>query len=202
MNRKKKIVAGIVIVLVAVVAVTVVVLVVTRTPRPNVVGTYVGLKGAEEITLAKDGTFTEIPVSFDLSGPPTLHYWVSGNNITIGTPKGPPTYKIEGNNRLVVDGTVWVKQLVKPNRPSSLVGTYTSSNGESLALDKNGAAYDTQQSQYGGSARGGTWFAGKNVVTAIFLKKKMTYTIDGKNLVGQGKEFAKTSDRAIVPATL
>jgi len=197
MTRKKKIVAGIVVVVVAVVTVAVV-LVVTRTPTPSVVGTYVGLKGAEEMTLAEDGTFTEIPVSFDLSGPPTLRYWVSGNNVTVGTPKGPPTYKIGG---LVVDGRVWVKQLVKPNRPSSLVGTYTSSNGESLALDNNGAAYDSQQTPYGGSARGGTWFAGKNVVTAIFLNKKMTYTINGKNLVGQSKEFVRTSDTAILPVT-
>lgn len=197
MNHKKKIVAGIAVA-VAFVAV-VVVLVVTLTSKPNVVGTYVGYNGNQEITLARDGTLTRIPAYFGMSPPSPWRYWVSGDNIIIGTPKGPPSFKIEGNNRLVTDGQVWVKQLVKPNRPSSLVGTYTSSDRESLALDKNGAAYDSQSLQNGSSARGGTWFADKNVVTVIFLNNKVTYTINGKNLMGQGKEFVRTSDTAIVP---
>ena len=86
MNRKKKIIAGTVVVLVVAVVTVAVVLVVTRTPTPNVVGTYVGYNGNEEITLAKGGTFTEIPVSFRMGTPPTLRYWVSGNNVTVGTP--------------------------------------------------------------------------------------------------------------------
>lgn len=176
MSRKKEIVAGIVVVLAVVVVTIALVMIVTRTPKPDVVGTYSGRNGSEEIILTKDGTFTHIPVSFGASGPSTLRYWVSGNKITTGYSTSRPTgieFKVEGNNRLVGWGTTWVK--AKPNRPSSLVGTYTSSDRESLALDKSGAAYDSQQSQNGGPLRGGTWVAGKNVVTAMFLTEKMTH---------------------------
>jgi hypothetical protein len=99
--------------------------------------------------------------------------------------------------------TVWVKHAVAPNRPSSLVGTYTStaSDGQTLALDKNGAVYDTQPLPTGETVGDGTWVADRNVVTVTYGVQKMTYTINGKSLVGQGKELVKTSDRAIVPAT-
>jgi hypothetical protein len=208
MNRKKKIIAGIVVVAVVVVVVTVaVIFIVTRSPSPDVVGTYTGQNG-REIKLADDGTFTEItrpPWGMMPKGP--NHYWVSGNNITIGDskspPKGPTTFKIEGYNRLVGWDTVWVKHTVEPNRPSSLVGTYTStaSDGQTLALDKNGAVYVTQPLPTGKTVGGGTWVADRNVVTIAYGVQKMTYTINGKSLVGGGKELAKTSDRAIVPAT-
>jgi hypothetical protein len=209
MNRKLKIVAGIVVVAVAVVTVAVV-LVVTRTPKPNVVGIYTGQNG-REIHLAKDGTLTVIGLQY--IGTATrvpMRYWVTGNNITVGTgeskspPKGPTTFKIEGYNRLVGCDTVWVKHTVEPNRPSSLVGTYTStaSDGQTLALDKNGAIYVTQPLPTGETVGDGTWVADRNVVTVTYGVQKMTYTINGKSLVGGGKELVKTSDRAIVPATL
>jgi hypothetical protein len=216
-SQKKKIVAGIVIVLAVVVVVTVaVVLVVTRTPQPDVVGIYTGQNG-REIKLAEDGTFTETALPLGgLAGNGPNHYWVSGNNITIGDaksrPEGPPTFKIEGNNQLVGYGTVWVKQLVEPNRPSSLVGTYASSDGESLALFNNGAAYDSQldsqrEPSGGFYMPGGNWVAGKNTVTVTYPDLEMsktlktTYTINGKNLVGGGKELVKKSDDAMAPAT-
>lgn len=219
-SHKKKIVSGIVIVLVVAVVTVAVVLVVTRTPNPNVVGTYVGFNGAEEMSLAKDGTLTPAPISFGgQTGPATQRYWVRGNNIWIDDPKGPPALKIKGNNRLVGgNNRVWVKQLVKPNRPASLVGTYTSwkpsaeSNPPSsstvpylipysdgvyseswLELDENGGAYVEQPQDGGSSEQSGIWVANKNVVTVTFNTEKMTYTIKGKNLVGGGKELAKTS---------
>jgi len=213
MNRKqKKIVAGIVLVLTVVVVVTVaVVSIVTRTPKPDVVGIYTGQNG-REIKLAQDGTFTEITQPpWVMGGKGPNHYWVSGNNITIGgsksRPEGPPTFKVEGNNRLIGYDTVWAKHLVDPNRPSSLVGTYASSDGESLALCKNGAVYDTQQEPSGFTARAATWVAGKNTVTVTYPDFQMnnplhtTYTINGKNLVGGGKELVKKSDDAIAPLT-
>jgi len=219
MNRKqKKIVARIVIVLVVVVAVTVaVVSIVTRTPKPDVVGIYTG-KDGREIHLDKDGTFTEIGglPSIGTATRVPMRYWVTGNNITVVTgkskspPKGPTTFKVEGKNGLVGWGTVWVKHTVEPNRPSSLVGTYTStaSDGETLALDKNGAVYVTQPEPTGQTVGAGTWVATENTVTVTYPDLEMkntlktTYTINGKNLVWQGKELVKTSDRAIVPATL
>ena len=218
MNRKqKKIVARIVIVLVVVVAVTVaVVSIVTRTPKPDVVGIYTAQNG-REIHLDKDGTFTEIGglPSIGTATRVPMRYWVTGNNITVGTgksnsSKGPTTFKVEGKNGLVGWNTVWVKQLVRPNRPTSLVGTYTSnsSDGETLALDKNGAVYVTQPEPTGETVGSGTWVATKNTVTVTYPDLEMkntlktTYAINGKSLVWQGKELVKTSDRAIVPATL
>ena len=213
MNRKqKKTVGGIVLVLTVVVVVTVaVVSIVTRTPKPDVVGIYTGQNG-REIKLAQDGTFTEITQPpWVMGGKGPNHYWVSGNNITIGgsksRPEGPPTFKVEGNNRLVGYGTVWLKHLVEPNRPAALAGTYASSDGESLALNKNGAAWDSQQENSGLSARVGTWVAEKNGVTVTYpdIQRKnvlkTAYTINGKNLVGGGKELVKKSDNAIVPTT-
>jgi hypothetical protein len=105
--------------------------------------------------------------------------------------------------------------LVEPNRPSSLVGTYTASDGESLALNKNGAAYEShyesQEEHLVYSARVGTWVAGKNAVLVtypdIHSDVRMshpvttTYAINGKTLVGGGKELVKTADDAIVPLT-
>jgi hypothetical protein len=216
-SRWKKIIA---VVLVVIVLVTVgVVLAVTLNTHPDVVGSYKGDDG-REIILAKDGTFTDItkPV-WGLTAKGPVHYWVNGNKITIGDsksrPKGPPTFKVEGNNRLVGYGTAWVKQLVEPNRPSSLVGTYTASDGESLALNKNGAAYEShyesQEEHLVYSARVGTWVAGKNAVLVtypdIHSDVRMshpvttTYAINGKTLVGGGKELVKTADDAIVPLT-
>jgi|GEM_PF-1675133 len=210
MNRKQ-IVAGIIIVLVVAAVTVAVVSIVTRTPKPNVVGIYTGQNG-REIHLAKDGTFTEITLPrWGLTAKGPNHYWVSGKSITIGDsksrPKGPPTFKVEGNNRLVGYGTVWVRHLVEPNRPSSIVGTYASSDGETLALNKNGAAYDSRQEPLGFSARLGTWVAGKNTVTVTFPNYgkgsplATTYAINGKNLVGGGKELVKTSDDAKAPLT-
>ncbi len=210
MNRKQKILAGIVVVLVVVVVVVAVVLVVTRTPRPDVAGIYTGQNG-REIHLAKDGTLTVIGLQY--IGTATrvpMRYWVTGDNITVGTgkskspPKGPTTFKIKGNNRLVGWDTVWVKHTVEPNRPSSLVGTYTStaSDGQTLALDENGAVYYTQPLPTGETVGDGTWVADRNVVTVTYGLQKITYTINGKSLVGGGKVLVKTSDRAIVPATL
>ena len=202
MNRKHKIIAGIVVVLAVLVVTVAVVSILTLTTKHGVAGTYTGDNGSREITLTKDGTFTHIPISSGISEPATLRYWVSGNKITTGVSTSRLSgidFEVERNNRLIGWGSTWVK--VKPNRPPSLVGTYTASDRESLALDKSGAAYDSQQSQNGGSVRGGTWVAGKNVVTAIFLTEKTTYTINGKNLVGQSKEFVRTSDSAVVPIT-
>jgi len=215
MSRKKKTVAGIVVAAVVVVVVTVaVVLVVNRTPkptpRPDVAGIYTGQNG-REIHLDKDGTLTVIGLqTIGIATRVPMRYWVTGDNITVGTgkskspPKGLTTFKIEGYNRLVGWDTVWVKHTVEPNRPSSLVGTYTStaSDGQTLALDKNGAVYVTQPLPTGETVGDGTWVADRNVVTVTYGVQKMTYTINGKSLVGQGKELAKTSDRAIVPATL
>jgi hypothetical protein len=213
-SRWKKIIA---VVLVVIVLATIgVVLAVTLNTHPDVVGSYKGDDG-REINLAKDGTFTEItkpPGGLTAKGPD--YYWVNGNKITIGDsksqPKGPPTFTVEKNNRLVGYGTAWVKQLVQPNRPISLVGTYTSSDGESLALAKNGAAYESRQegpSEF--SARVGTWVAGKNVVSVTYPDihsdirtshpVTTTYAINGKTLVGGGKELVKTADDAIVPLT-
>jgi hypothetical protein len=211
MNRKKKIVAGIVVIVVVVVAAVAVVLVVTRTPRPDVAGIYTGQNG-REIHLARDGTFTEItqPI-WGLMAKGPNYYWVSGDNITIGDsksgPKGTPTFKIEANNRLVGWNTVWVKQLVEPNRPRPLVGTYASSDGEALALDESGAAYDSQQGPSSLMARVGTWVAGKNTVTVTYPNHgkgsipTTTYTINGKNLSEGGKELVKKSNNAIAPLT-
>ena len=216
-HHKKKIIAGVAIVTVFVGVTVAVVLVMTRTPKPDVVGIYTGQNG-REIRLAEDGTFTEITQPhWGLTAKGPNHYWVSGNSIIIGDstsrPKGPPTFKVEGGNRLIGYGTVWVKQVVKPNRPSSLVGTYASSDGESLALDTNGAAYDSQQepspptAQSLVSARVGTWVAGKNTVTVTYPNYgkgsplATTYTIDGENLIGGGKELVKKSDNAIAPLT-
>ena len=208
----KKTVPVFVLVLLAVVA-GVVVAVATRESRPDVAGIYTGQNGGE-IHLAKDGTFTRITIPLfarALSVKGSSHYWVSGNTITIGGtksgPQGPPTFKVEGNNRLVGDGTVWVKQSVEPNRPSSLVGTYVSSDGETLALYKNGAIYDSQLDSQRQPSGGyyGTWVAGKNIVTVTYpdlaMKNalKTAYTINGKNLAGGGKEFVKKSDKAMTP---
>jgi hypothetical protein len=214
-SKRKKIIA---VVLVVIVLVTVgVVLAVTLNTHPDVVGSYKGDDG-REIILAKDGTFTDItkPV-WGLTAKGPVHYWVNGNKITIGDsksrPKGPPTFKVEGNNRLVGYGTVWVKQLVEPNRPSSLVGTYTASDGESLALNKNGAVYEShyesQEEHLVYSARVGTWVAGKNAVLVtypdIHSDVRMshpvttTYAINGKTLVGGGKTLVKISDAVTVP---
>jgi len=168
----------------------------------DVVGTYTGQDG-REIRLAEDGIFSEIPDSLGGFRPGTLRYWVTGNSITIGASKSrpnvSPTFKVEGNNRLVGDSTVWIKQSVKPNRPSSLVGTYTSSDGESLALDKNGSIYDSQQLPTGSSARTGIWVAGNDAVKVTYSEEATTYTISGNNLVGGGKEFVKKSNDTIVP---
>lgn len=194
----------------------VVVAVATRESRPDIVGIYTGQNG-REIHLAKDGTLTVIGLQY--IGTATrvpMRYWVTGNNITVGTgkskspPKGPTTFKIEGYNRLVGWDTVWVKHTVEPNRPSSLVGTYTStaSDGQTLALDKNGAVYVTQPLPTGETVGDGTWVAANNTVTVTYpshgKERPMTstYTINGNSLAGEGKELVKTSDRAIVPATL
>jgi len=213
MNRKHKILAGIVVVL-AVVTVTVVVLV-SQAPKPDVAGIYTGQNG-REIHLDKDGTLTVIGLqTIGIATRAPMRYWVTGNNITVGTgkskssPKGPLTFKIEGNNRLVGWDTVWAKHTVEPNRPSSLVGTYTStaSDGQTLALDKNGAVYVTQPEPTGQTVGSGTWVATKNTVTVTYPDLEMkntlktTYTINGKNLVGQSKEFVRTSDSAVVPIT-
>jgi hypothetical protein len=212
MSRQKKMtVAGIVIALVVVVAATVaVVSIVTRTTRSDVVGTYVGQNG-REITLDKYGIFTEI-TRFPMGTQIPTRYWVSGNNITIGNSKsrpnaGPPAFKVEGNNKLVGDGTVWVKQLVKRNRPSSLVGTYASGDGTSLILAKNGAAVELGYAPSAvAPAKYCVWVAGNNTITVTFPDFQMnyrlhtTYTINGKNLTGEGKLLVRTSDSAIVPA--
>ena len=55
---------------------------------------------------------------------------------------------------------------------------------------------------------GGNWVAGKNTVTVTYPNiqltntLQMTYTINGKNLVGEGKELVKTSDDGMVPTTI
>jgi hypothetical protein len=216
-SRWKKIIA---VVLVVIVLATIgVVLAVTLNTHPDVVGSYKGDDG-REITLDKYGIFMDITMSpWTLSPRGLGHYWVSGNRITIGyselRPKVPTTFTIEKSNRLVGYGTAWVKQLVEPNRPSSLVGTYTASDGESLALNKNGAAYEShyesQEEHLVYSARVGTWVAGKNAVLVtypdIHSDVRMshpvttTYAINGKTLVGGGKELVKTADDAIVPLT-
>lgn len=204
MNRKKKMfVVGIVVILVVVVAV---VAVVTLTSTPGVAGTYMGRSGGVQITLAKDGSFTQNPSLSGLNSPD--HYWVNGKNVAIGIatsgPKGwPSVLKIEGKDRLVGFGTVWVK--LKPNWPSSLFGTYISSDKELLVLGDDGAVADIPHKPSSVAGWTGTWVAGKNTVTVTYpnLEKgsplKTTYTINGKNLTGGGKEFVKKWNPGVTP---
>ncbi len=187
------------------VLVGVVVAVATRKPHPDIIGLYTAENG-EEIRFGKNGTFTDIPrPPWGLQPREMNHYRVSGNNITVwdskSEPKEPITIKIKGK-RLVGYGSLWTRQLVEPNRPAYLLGTYASSDGQSLALDKNGAVYDMQQLPSGYSAGMGIWVAGNDVVKVTYHEgaaQTTTYTISGKNLVGGGKEFVKKSNDAIVP---
>jgi hypothetical protein len=212
-SKKSKRKKSIAVVLVVIVLVTVgVVLAVTLNTHPDVVGSYKGDDG-REIILAKDGTFTDItkPV-WGLTAKGPVHYWVNGNKITIGDsksrPKGPPTFKVEGNNRLVGYGTAWVKQLVEPNRPSSLVGTYVSGDGTSLILAKNGTAIEGEYAPSATSlATYGVWVAGNNTITVTSPDFQMNYTlhttyaINGKDLVGEDKTLVKKSNDALPPIT-
>jgi len=204
-TRKTNIVAGIVVVATIAVAIAVV-LVVILSATPSVVGTYAGHYGGVQITLAKDGSFAETPSHAGLSQPD--HYWVSGNNISIGVstsgPKGWPTvFKIEGNNRLVGLGSVWVK--VKPNWPSALLGTYLSKDGELLALGDEGAVVYSQQKSFDSPGWRGTWVAGKSTVTITHPDSEMkhaltvTYKINGKSLTGGATEFVKKWDAGVTP---
>ena len=178
----------------------------TRQSHPDIVGLYTDKKGLE-IRFGKNGTFTDVPrPPWGLEPREMNHYWVSGNNITIGDsktePKGPATFKIKGK-QLIGYGTRWTRKLVEPNRPAPLLGTYTSSDGESLALDKNGAVYDSQQLPSGSSAKMGIWVAGNDAIKVMYQVgppgQTATYTISGKNLLGGGKEFVKKSNDVIVP---
>jgi hypothetical protein len=209
-SRWKKIIA---VVLVVIVLATIgVVLAVTLNTHPDVVGSYKGDDG-REINLAKDGTFTDITMSpWTLSPRGLGHYWVSGNRITIGyselRPKVPTTFTIEKSNRLVGYGTAWVKQLVEPNRPSSLVGTYVSGDGTSLILAKNGTAIEGEYAPSATSlATYGVWVAGNNTITVTSPDFQMNYTlhttyaINGKDLVGEDKTLVKKSNDALPPIT-
>jgi uncharacterized membrane protein len=215
-SKRKKTIAGIVAVLVAIVLVAVgVVLVVTLTTQPNVIGTYTS-RGGMVIRFSKGGVYTDIWLQETSEGwppgqlPTPNHYWVDGNKITIGNsksgPKGPPAFTVVNNNRLVGTGPnyagIWVKQLVKlNNRPASLVGTYTAVGYETLLLYKSGAAYDKLTIGAFEQLRTGTWVAGKNSISVTYSTsigtlhlRTMTYTINGKNLVGEGTTLAKTSN--------
>ena len=216
MSGRKKIIAGVVVIL-AVAAVTVTaVLVATRTHNPDVAGLYSAQNG-REIRMAKDGTLTEaaLPsIGFAVRVP--LRYWVRGNSIIVGpasakSPSNAPvTFKIKEDGRLVGWGTVWREYKVEPYRPSSVIGTYTSvsGDGETLALDRNGAVYATQPLPTGETVGSGIWVAGKDTVTVTYPVPQMkntsktVYSVQGGNLSGGGKQLVRTSNRAIVPATL
>ena len=189
-----------------VVLIGVVVAVATRQSHPDIVGLYADKNGLE-IRFGKNGTFTDVlRPPWGLEPREMNHYWVSGNYITIGDsktePEGPATFKIKGK-QLIGYGTLWTRKLVEPNRPAPLLGTYTSSDGESLALDKNGAVYDVQQLPSGSSAKMGIWVAGNDAIKVMYQVgppgQTATYTISGKNLVGGDKEFVKKSNDVIVP---
>jgi hypothetical protein len=215
MSGRKKIVSGVIVVL-AVAALTVtVVIVVARTHNPNVAGLYSAQDG-REIRIAKDGTLTEAGLpSIGIARRTPLPYWVRGNSIIVGREKvkspgnAPVAFKVQKDGRLVGWGTVWRKYTVEPNRPLSLVGTYTSvsGDGETLALDRNGAVYVTQPLPTGETVGGGIWVAGKDTVTVTYPvpqrnTNKTVYSVQGGNLTGGGKQLTRTSNRAIVPATL
>jgi len=209
-----KAIIGTVIVLLAL-AVTIT-LVVTRQDRLDVAGIYTGQNG-REIHLSEDGTLKVI--GLQTIGAMTrvpLRYWVSGRDILLGNlnskspSKGPVVFKVEPDNNLVGWDTIWFKNVIPLNRPSSLVGTYTSiaGDGQTLALDKNGAAYVTQPLPTGETVGDGTWVAANNTITVTYAgngkgnPRKSTYAVNGTSLLGGGKELTRTSFSAIVPATL
>lgn len=214
MSGWKKIVLGVIAVVVLAAVTITVVLVATRTHNPDVAGLYSAQNG-REIRMAKDGILTEaaLPVIGIMVRTP-LPYWVRGNSIIVG-PKtakspgnAPVTFRIQKDGRLVGWGTVWRKYTVEPNRPPSLVGTYTSvsGDGETIALDTNGAAYVTQPLPTGEEVGSGIWVAGKDSMTVTYPVPQMStnktvYSVQGENLVGGGKQLVRTSNRAIVPAT-
>lgn len=215
MDRKKKLVTSSIAFLAVAVGTVAVVLLVVRTPAPDVAGIYTALNGSE-IHLAEDGSLTEMGLP-TVGGFPRvpLRYRVEGSNIIVvsgnsdSSPKGLINFKIQSDGGLIGWDTAWNKLAVAPPRPPSLVGTYTATpgDGQTLALDKNGAVYTAQPLPTGETVRGGTWVAAENTVTVTYPSYgkasplKITYTVNGNSLAGEGKELVKTSERAIVPAT-
>ena len=183
-------------------------IVVLQVEDRDVIGLYHAQNG-REIRFAENGRLTEatLPV-LGIARRTPLRYWVRGNRVFAGqetakSPKGiPVTFRVQADGRLVGWDTIWRKYRVEPNRPPSLVATYTSVPGETIALDTNGAAYYTKPLPRGEEVGSGIWVAGKGGVTITYPgNNKTTYVVEDGNLVSAGKRFVRTADRAIVPAT-
>lgn len=168
-------------------------------------GTYVNKLG-QEITFFKDGRFKDI-VRFGLaSGLKLDRYWRSGDQVRIGTSESRPipdvTFTVKGDQLEGYDA-LWTRQVVRSDRPADLIGTYTSSDNESIALDNNGAIYDSQSLPTGSMVRMGMWKVENGNVHAIYGPGEVhDYQIAGNDLMLQGKTLVKQTDETIVPATL
>ncbi len=210
MSHRTKILLSIIVVLAVIVVTITVVMVTFQIEDRDVVGLYSAQNG-REIRLAEDGKLTEatLPV-VGIAVRTPLRYWVRGNQVFVGpekakSPKGiPVTFKVQADGRLVGWDTVWRKYRVEPNRPPAIVGTYTSVPGETIALDTNGAVYYEKPLPRGEEVGSGIWVAGKDCITITYpnANNKTVFVLEDGNLVGGGKRFVRTADRAIVPATL
>lgn len=210
MSRGRIIALGAGVLTVATVTV-VAVLALTQSAVPEIAGLYSAQNG-REIRLTRNGALTEATLpSIGAFMRSPLRYRIRGNDIFVWpantefTSSVPVTFKIRGNGLLVGWGTIWRKYKVEPCRPSALVGTYTSvsGDGQTLTLDRNGAVYCTQPLPTGETVGSGTWVAGKDGVTVTYpyVRSKTVYSVQGGNLIGGGKQLARTSNRAIVPVT-
>lgn len=179
----------------------------TTEPVGYISGTYVNDAG-QEIAFYKDGTFKDI-LRFSsgiFSAPNYDRYWRSGNDITIGnTVAGPlpdPTFRIRGE-QLVGYDSLWNRQTVRPDRPANLLGTYTSTDKETISLDRSGAIYDSQSLPTGSMVRMGIWKVENGNVSATYGRgETLIYAPVAGNLLLNGKELVKQTDETIVPATI